>query len=345
MKPRLLELLACPMCVGSLEWADGTAPTSAEEVFEGELVCHGCARRYPILRGIPRLLPDHLSDDIQHTARAFGWQWRHFVEMHDEYEAQFLDWVHPLGPESFRDKVVLDAGCGIGRHCYFAAAYGARDVVAMDLSDAVETARDVLADHDNVHVVQGDILNPPFPRDPSPAFDVAYSIGVLHHLPDPEAGFASLVRVVREGGTMFAWVYGYENNGVVRHVVDPLRRHVTTRLPPSLMRAISFPLAVAFHAVVKGIYRPLRRTAALRILPLGDYLVSLSGFNFRQNYNIVFDQLVAPTAYYLRGTEFEAWFRRARLEEIELSWRNRNSWRGLGRRPRRASRVSADGPS
>jgi uncharacterized protein YbaR (Trm112 family)/ubiquinone/menaquinone biosynthesis C-methylase UbiE len=333
MKPRLLDLLACPMCGGDLRWADGMAVRAADEVIEGDLECQTCARRYPIRRGIPRMLPDHLSDNTRHTARAFGWQWRHFVEMHDQYETQFLDWVHPLDAAFFRDKVVLDAGCGIGRHACFAAAYGARDVVAMDLSDAVETARDVLAPHDNAHVVQGDVLNPPFPRADRVPFDLAYSIGVLHHLPDPEAGFASLAGVVQEGGTVFAWVYGYENNGVVRHVVDPLRRHLTSRLPPSLMRAIALPLAIVFHAVVKGIYGPLRRTAALRLLPLGDYLASVSSFTFRQNYNIVFDQLVAPTAHYLRGQEFEAWFQRAGLEHVELSWRNRNSWRGRGQRP------------
>ena len=333
MKARLLDLVACPMCRGTLVWTSDTAADAAGEVVEGELACQACGRRYPIRGGVPRLLPDHLSDEAQHTARAFGWQWRHFVEMHDQYEAQFLDWVHPLDAACFRDKVVLDAGCGIGRHAYFAAAYGARDVVAMDLSDAVETAREVLAEHDNVHVVQGDILNPPFPRAAQAPFDLAYSIGVLHHLPDPEAGFASMVELVRDGGTVFAWVYGYENNGLVRRVVDPLRRHVTTRLPPSLVRAIGLPLAVVFHAIVKGIYGPLRRTAALRVLPLGDYLASLSSFTFRQNYNIVFDQLVAPTAHYLRGEEFEAWFQRAGLEHVERSWRNRNSWRGRGQRP------------
>jgi len=334
VKARLLELLACPECGGPLAWGDGTDPGPSGAVEDGTLACGGCGRCYRIQRGIPRLLPDNLSADARHTARAFGWQWRHFVEMHEQYEAQFLDWIRPLDAGSFRDRVVLDAGCGIGRHSHFAAVWGARDVVAMDLSDAVETAREVLSAHGNAHVVQGDILRPPFRRDGHGGpFDLVYSIGVLHHMSEPEAGFDSLVGVVHDGGTMFAWVYGYENNAVVRRVIDPLRRHITTRLPPSLMRAIAFPLAVAFHLMVKGVYRPLRETRVLRLLPLGDYLASLSSFTFRQNYNIVFDQLVAPTAQYLRRAQFDAWFRRAGLRDVELSARNRNSWRGRGRRP------------
>ena len=104
------------------------------------------------------------------------------------------------------------------------------------------------------------------------------------------------------------------------------------------MRAIAFPLAVVFHAVVKGLYRPLRGTLLIRRLPAHAYLQSLGTFNFRQNYNIVFDQLVAPTAVYLKREEFEAWFTKAGLEDVELSWRNQNSWRGRGRLPRALTR-------
>ena len=85
------------------------------------------------------MLPPSLSAVAERTSAAFGWQWQEFVELYDQYEAQFLDWIHPVEPEFFRDKVVLDAGCGNGRHAFYAATYGSREVVAMDLSEAVET--------------------------------------------------------------------------------------------------------------------------------------------------------------------------------------------------------------
>lgn len=325
MKERLLELLACPDCGGELAMEAGRR--DGDEITDARLECSGCGRGFPVYRGIPRLLPAELEPEKQRTAAAFGWEWKRYVEMHPEYEEQFLDWIWPLGPDFFAGKVVLDAGCGIGRHAYFASKYGARDVVAMDLSEAVETAYHNLSGLPNAHVVQGDIYHPPFRRQ---GFDFVYSIGVLHHLPDPRAGFESLLRFVRPAGTIFGWVYGYENNGVVHKVINPVRKGITTRLPHAAVNAVSVPVALVLQATVKGLYRPLRGTPVFERLPLHDYLYSLSRYSFRQNLSIVFDHLVAPTAFYLRRDEFEAWFCENGLENIEISWRNQNSWRGRG---------------
>jgi SAM-dependent methyltransferase len=205
--------------------------------------------------------------------------------------------------------------------------------VALDLSAAVETARVHLAEFDNVHVVQGDLLRLPFrTAAEGGGFDFVYSIGVLHHLPDPYEGFRALVRHVRPGGTIAVWVYGYENNGFVRHVVEPLRRG-TTKIPPAILRTAALPLAAAFHGVAKGIYRPLSDTGVGRSLPLNQYLSSVADFSFRQNYGIVFDQLSAPTAAYVKGPELERWFLESGLSDVHVSHRHGNSWRGRGRVP------------
>jgi SAM-dependent methyltransferase len=338
VKPRLVEYLACPICQGTLELE--ARDDTAGEIITGALCCRSSGHRFPIERGIPRLLPPALSIEKRKTAAAFGHEWRHFVELHPEYREQFLDWIKPIEPVFFRDKVVLDAGCGIGRHAYFACQFGARDVIAMDLSEAVETAYQNIGNLPQAHVIQADIYAAPFrcPPEGGP-FDFIYSIGVLHHLPDPEAGFQALVRYLRPGGTIFGWVYGYENNGIVHHLIDPLRTRVTSRFPPPLLRVLSWPLAVVLHGLVKGVYRPLRHRRVFARLPSHDYLLTLAGFNFRHNYSIVFDHLVAPTAFYIKRAAFESWFHRAGLNSIELSWRNRNSWRGRGQR---AASPSAD---
>jgi SAM-dependent methyltransferase len=293
-----------------------------------------CATCYPIVRDVPRLLVDLRASDLQaKTAEAFGWQWQHFSELYKEYEAQFLDWVHPLDSAFFEGKSVLDAGCGTGRHAVLAARFGASRVIAFDFSDAVEVAAAKSRELPNVDVVQADILSPPFRTDEHERmFDLVYSIGVLHHLPDPRSGFLSLARFVRPGGTLFVWVYGHEGNAFVRTVIEPLRRG-TTMLRPSALRVVAWPLALVLNSAVKLVYRPLRHTPLFRLLPVREYLVSLANFGFRQNYSIVFDQLVAPSSRYIKRAELEEWFGAAGLEDVDITQRNGNSWRGRGRKP------------
>jgi SAM-dependent methyltransferase len=320
---RPLEEIVCPVSLDTLRLDGG-------DIVSGVLICDGCGRRWSIENRVPRLVPEDLVEQQEKTSEAFGWQWQHFTEMHPEFEAQFLDWLHPIDPTFFEGKRVLDAGCGTGRHAYYAASYGAKEVVALDLSGAVETARGNLAAFEDVLVVQGDLLRPPLRAvSDGGGFDFVYSIGVLHHLPDPFEGFRSLVRFLRPGGTIAVWVYGYENNGFVRNVVEPLRR-VSTRIPPPALRTLAWPLAIGFHGLAKAVYRPLNGTSVGRALPLNEYMSSVAGFSFRQNYGIVFDQLVAPTAAYIKGSELVAWFHETGLEDVQISHRHGNSWRGHG---------------
>ena len=62
-------------------------------------------------------------------------------------------------------------------------------------------------------------------------------------------------------------------------------------------------------------------------------MASVADFSFRQNYGIVFDQLSAPTAAYIRGEELEGWFAESGLADVRISHRHGNSWRGSGRAP------------
>jgi SAM-dependent methyltransferase len=330
VRAELVDDLVCPTSGDVLRLASGA---TNGEITAGVLECVGCGRTFPVEHGVPRLVPTDLVEQQRKTASAFGWQWQHFSEMHAEYEAQFLDWLDPIDAKFFRGKRVLDAGCGTGRHAYYAASYGASEVVAIDLSAAVDTARRNLAGFDNVEVVQGDLLHPPFRTAASGGgFDFIYSIGVLHHLPDPQAGFRSLLRYLRPGGTIAIWVYGHENNGLVRNVVEPVRR-MSTRVPTPFLRGLAWPLAVVFHGAARYVYRPLDGTRAGRSLPLDEYLSSVADFSFRQNYGIVFDQLSAPTAAYIKGGELAMWFSDSSLEDVRISHRHHNSWRGMGRMP------------
>lgn len=326
MRHKLSSYIVCLRCAAPFELrADRT---DGDHVMEGTLRCLGCSKEYPILRGVPRLLDGAVSQEQEATADAFGYEWTHFSQLEATYEDEFLDWIKPVEKAFFRDRIVLDGGCGKGRHAALAAAFGAKDVIGVDISDAVDAAFANTRDLPNVHVVQADIYKLPFEA----SFDYAYSIGVLHHLPDPKAGFHSLVRHLKPGGRMSAWVYGQEGNGWITHLVSPVRTLLTSRLPRALTKALSFCIAVPMQLALKILYRPVnQRLPAIRgLLFYNDYLYSISGFSFRENYSTVFDHLVAPTAFYISREEFARWFEEAGLLNVDISWRNRNSWRGTG---------------
>jgi uncharacterized protein YbaR (Trm112 family)/ubiquinone/menaquinone biosynthesis C-methylase UbiE len=345
MKTRLLDFLVCPACAGALTCSAGT--THGDEIMTGQLVCQSCNAAYPIRRGIPRLLPETILAEQQRTAEAFGWEWQEFRQLHTtgRYREQFQDWIHPIQPDFFADKVVLDAGCGMGRFAMVSAEFGAREVLAVDVSQAVEAAADNARDYPTVHVIQADIFHLPFPRrspdgDPHAAvIDFAYSIGVLHHLPDPEGGFAAISQHLKDDGALFAWVYGRENNDWIVRVVNPIRESVSSRLPRRVLYALSLALALPLQVILKLLYSPRSTHPAARALrprlPYRAYLTWLAGFGLRHNHHVIFDHLVAPTAYYIPRADFAAWFERAGFEDVTLSWRNQNSWRGFGRLPAR----------
>jgi len=341
MKRPLLEHLACPGCHGPLD----LSATSSEgpEVMEGLLACRGCGASYPVRRGVPRFVASASDGVSSRTAAAFGWEWRAFSRIDDHHERQFLDWIAPAGPQSFRGRIVLEGGCGKGRHTRLAARFGAKAVIALDLSDAVDVAFENTRDDPAAHVVQADLLKPPV----RPAScDYAFSVGVLHHLPDPTAGFQALARSVRPGGTVSVWVYGAENNAWIAKGVSPLRNLLTSRLPPRALYALSGLLAIPLWLGLAAVYRPARRPGLAwmrRFLFYYPYLAYISGFPFHEIHHIVHDHLAAPVAHYLRREVVEGWYRSVDARETIVTWHNRNSWGGYGRLPLAGDAEAASG--
>jgi SAM-dependent methyltransferase len=104
--------------------------------------------------------------------------------------------------------VLLDLGCGFGRHAYEAARRGAR-VIAFDYAEAelkevrntfgaMATAREVGA-ASLAGAVQGDGTLLPFADG---AFDRIIASEVLEHIDDDRAALDELARVLRPGGTI-----------------------------------------------------------------------------------------------------------------------------------------------
>jgi SAM-dependent methyltransferase/uncharacterized protein YbaR (Trm112 family) len=331
MKHRLIQFLACPSCQGTIQIRSAKR-AEGDEIMEGELACVDCGKGFPIVRGIPRFADiGKVESDKAATAEKFGWSWQHFNHSDSLYAKQFLGWLAPVTPDFFRDKIVLEGGCGKGRHTQLVAGWGARDIVSVDLSEAVETAFAATRGLKNAHIIQADLFHLPVRR----VFDYAFSVGVLHHLPDPKAGFLSLAAKVKSGGHISAWVYGAENNDWIIKFVNPVRTSITSRMDPKALLQLSKVPAAIFFAATKGIYGPLNRSAKGREIAsrlfYNDYLNAISVFDWREHHSIVLDHLIAPTAFYLTKDEFTEWWRTLDATEVKIGWHNKNSWRGFGR--------------
>lgn len=297
--------------------------------MEGTLRCGACAASFPIRSGIPRFADlAEVESDKRATAANFGWQWQHFTQEDARYAEQFLGWIAPVTPEFFRDKVVLEGGCGKGRHTQLAARWGAQDVIGVDLSVAVETAFAATRSLPNAHIVQADIYRLPLAR----KFDYAFSVGVLHHLPDPRGGFLSLASKVKPGGYLTAWIYGAENNEWIVRFVNPVREQITSRMDRRLLLQLSKVPATGLYLATKLVYGPLNKNGPrlARHLFYNDYLRAIAPFGWREQHTIVFDHLVAPTAFYISREEFAGWWRDVGATDVTITWHNKNSWRGTG---------------
>src|SRR5438094_8089397 len=98
----VLAVLRCLFCQASLH------------LGADALVCEGCGRTFPFLRGVARFV------DAQHYAGSFGFQWQVFARTQldsDQSHRSEVAFRRRTGfsPEDLAGKLVLDVGCGVGR--------------------------------------------------------------------------------------------------------------------------------------------------------------------------------------------------------------------------------------
>ncbi len=219
MDPELLALVWCPACgCGDLKVA-GEPPR--------DLVCRACGAKAPFVDGIPRM-----AGRTDSYAASFGRQWnRYDVVRPEEDEGTFLVKTG-VNARDLSGQKVLDAGCGGGRYARLCGSYGAK-VIGVDLSAAVLKAAELCAGLQNVAIIQADLLDLPLADS---AFDLVYSIGVLHHTPDPRRGFGEIARKVKPGGRLAVWLY--RRNLAAQEWLNTGLRAVTTRLPARVLEPV-----------------------------------------------------------------------------------------------------------
>lgn len=328
-----------------------------KEITEGLLTC-SCGRYYPIIGGIPRMLPDSLRDDVvkglfssflekhkkdlpsgikelamedltsrklkKKTLESFGFQWNRFREMFPEFRANFLNYIKPLKPEFFRGKLSLDLGCGFGRHTYYTAEFGS-EVVGLDLSHAVEAAYRNTIKFPSAHIIQGDIYNLPLRND----FDFLFSIGVIHHLPDPKGAYMSIVKFAKKGSSVFVWLYGREGRWFKTRFVEGTIRQVTKRMPHRLLYQFCY-FPAGLYQICNDIYNTLKKHRATAGLAEKIPFKGYAHFPFRVKHADAFDLLATPVNNYYTRKEVREWLSDAKLKKTWITSIKGKSWRAFG---------------
>jgi len=283
--------------------------------------------QYPIVRGVPRFV----DYETTNYSRSFGYQWQKWPRL--QFEAENAGkpmeghtrkmWEKITGQyapgRSLEGQLVVDMGCGPGRFVDVARSKGAR-VIGVDFSAAVEAAQKNFVDDPNVCICQADALN--LPLRPASVNGV-FTIGVLHHTPDPERGVKQAWNILKSGG-WFA-IHVYERRGYYDFTAVQLWRKLFKMLWPVFRQYP--PLLYTYVTVL--LFRPL----ALLSPAFGKFICNFFPFIILPDLNwSLLDTFDSVTPSYQSAHDsFEvfSWLKNTGFSDVEPTNWGFTSYRGV----------------
>ena len=288
---RLLEFLRCPSCQSPLSVIPLQSESEANggEISSGVLHCAAGSHWFPIVRGIPRMLPDSIQEHWptiqeltpdpapkslrplvesvnatqsvnyhQQTRENFSHEWDYHelggktwgMQLSDRVQWFFLDPLR-ISKDDLGGKLMLDAGCGNGSQSVAYTTLGL-EVIAVDLSSGLEKGYAYRQLHSGAHPERVHFVQGDLQHPPLAPhiLDIIHSAGVLHHTPDTRTTFRALRPLLRPGGTFYVWLYKYEK--LVTPVVNSIRA-ISTKISPSSFARIADLMAVPFIGFCKTV--------------------------------------------------------------------------------------------
>lgn len=271
------------------------------------------------------------------TVEGFGYEWTKFDQSPDQapeleglFEQYFALFPWDALPEG---AVGFDLGCGSGRWARLAALRVGRLVCVDASADALKVAG---RNAPGCPIVLASAGALPV-RDAS--MDFGYSLGVLHHIPEPLRGLSDAVQALKPGAPFLVYLYyAFDNRPpwfrAVWKGTDMVRKAVS-RQPPRVRYALSQALAVS-------VYLPLARLAAfLESKGRNVETMPLTAYRHRSLYSMRTDALDRfGTRLEHRFTKLEvvALMERAGLERISVS-DDMPYWCAVGYKPLEQARL------
>ena len=271
----------------------------------------------------------NLDDD---TVKSFGAEWERFPEFTEQEIEKIGEDYFDIVNDSIltKNSHVLDVGCGSGRWSKFVAPK-VLSVEAIDPSTSVITAANFLGEEKNVRVSQASVDNIPFSDN---SFDLVFSLGVLHHIPDTEKGIIRCVDKVRNGGWFHIYLYyNLENRGSLYRYIyyfsSTLRRRISGYGDSQKFMIADLIAALVYYPLAR-LSKILRTIGLHKIsskLPLAYY----SDKSFTIMRNDALDRFGTPLEKRFSKDEISTMLRNAGLVNIEFSDKQ-PFWHAIGQK-------------
>lgn len=262
----------------------------------------------------------------------FGDEWSRFDQSalsDDELRTMFDNYFNIFPWDKLPpDAVGFDLGCGSGRWAKLVAPRVGKLYLFDPSPDALAVARRNLSGTDNCEFQIASADDIPLADN---SYDFGYSLGVLHHIPDTEAGLRACVAKLKPGAPFLLYLYyNFDNRpawfrGLWK--ISNAIRAVICRLPHGLRYAVSQVFAAL-------IYFPLARTSLiLEKLGLNVDNFPLSQYRHNSFYvmrNDALDRFGTRLEKRFSKTEIQGMMEQAGLRDITFS--TTSFWTAVGRK-------------
>lgn len=161
---------------------------------------------------IPSFVEDEDYNIDEATVRAFAKEWALYNEFSDEDLEQIgAEYFDIINLDDFGDDAeALDIGCGSGRWSIYVAPFF-KKIEALDPNVSIVHAASINKKYRNIRFTHASVSAIPFPDN---SFDLVFSLGVLHHVPNTNEAIAKAIQKVKPGGSLLLYLYyALDNRG------------------------------------------------------------------------------------------------------------------------------------
>ena len=225
------------------------------------------------------------------------------------------DIVKPFCLSSIKNKVIMEVGVGSGRIIRNLITFNPKEIFAVEPSKAIKIAKKNNKNN-SLKIKYLNIKAEDLKLDNK--VDFAFSLGVIHHIPEYELACKKIFNSIKKGGKFIIWVYGYEGNELYIILFNNLRR-ITRIIPDSFLRMLCTFLNYCCSAYIF--------LCKFMNLPMKAYMIKVfNKCSFEKRNYIIFDQLNPSYSKYFKKEELQTLLKNVGFKKLIIKHRHGYSW-------------------